>query len=261
MQTRRSQQGLSLVSLMIALTIGAFLLAGLFDMWFQTRNSFTAQNQMAQLQDSQRQAMTILAYGAQSGGYWPFKDNYANSPPSPLLSASVALPAASLSFAGGTVSFAAGQFLFGTTAASSTTSDTFATRYMSDGSTLDCQGQVQADRTLITNLYTIDGNGNLQCSVITQVYNASASTPTTAQTLISGVSNFSVVYGVAPGGAATQTTEYLSAAQVTSSGNWANVHSLNLSLTFKNPLSGQPGQNTTVPTINRIVAVTQGSTL
>src|SRR5579871_2395380 len=107
------QQGLSLISLMVALTIGAFLLAGLFDIWLQTRNTFTAQNQLAQLQDNQRQAITLLSYGAQSAGYWPMADNYATSPPSPLFTSSLALPAATVSFASTSVSFAAGQFLSG----------------------------------------------------------------------------------------------------------------------------------------------------
>ena len=47
-QTLANQRGVNLISLMIALTIGAFLLAGLFQVWFQTRQTFSAQGQLAQ---------------------------------------------------------------------------------------------------------------------------------------------------------------------------------------------------------------------
>jgi type IV pilus assembly protein PilW len=252
---RHNQRGLSLISLLIALTIGVFLLAGLFNIWLQTRNTFNAQGSLAQLQDNERIAMMTMANAVQTAGYYPIADNYNASPPSPLLTTTQAFPVAG-NFA------ATGQFVYGSH--TSGVNDTLQVRFMSDGSTLDCQGQQQPDRTLVVDEYQIDANGDLQCSVVTSTYGNTTTSSTGYQTIVTGISNLLVYYGVDPGN--TQSvTQYMTADQVTTGNDWTTVRSVNLQLKFTNPLASSAalsaGQPLTVPTITRVVALPQQSPL
>lgn len=247
------QRGVGLISLMIALTIGTFLLAGLFDIWFQTRQTFKAQGELAQLQDNQRMALTLMANTVQTGGYYPYALNYP-TPPSPPYSVTTAFPVTTpftvAPLISGTQTIY--QSIYGTSAASATTSDTLWVRYQSDGSnTLDCQGQTDPVGTIVVNTYQVDANGNLQCSL-----NAGSAAPTW-QTVITGIANLTILYGVDTQGDYS-VHQYMTAATVTADNDWASVRSVNIQLTFNNPLYGQSGQTqTTLPMISRIVAVTQ----
>jgi type IV pilus assembly protein PilW len=254
MTIRAKQRGLSLISLMIALTIGAFLLAGLFTLWLQTRNTFNAQGSLAQLQDNERMALTVMANTVQNSGYYPIFENYGTTPPSPLFTAANVFPAASAS----TYTFgASGQYITGTYGGG-TASDSITVRYMSDSNALDCLGQAQGNQILVTNTYTVSG-GNLTCAV-TATTIGGAVTKTGAMTVVSGVSQFIAYYGVDPNNTGS-VTEYLTADDVTSSNYWPDVRSVKLQLTFANPLYGQTGQTKAqMPMIERIVAVAQTTT-
>jgi type IV pilus assembly protein PilW len=253
MTTRAKHHGMSLISLMIALTIGAFLLAGLFTLWLQTRNTLNAQGSLAQLQDNERMALTVMANTVQDSGYYPIAENYGASPPSPTLTSANAFPASSAS----TYSFAAGQYITGTYGGG-TASDTVAVRYMSDGNALDCLGQLQPNLVLVTNTYTVNTQGYLTCAV-TATTSGGTTTNTSAMPVVSGVSLFTAYYGVDPNNTGSA-TEYMTATEVASSNYWPYVRSVKLQLTFPNPLSGQAGQNAELPMIERIVAVTQTTT-
>jgi type IV pilus assembly protein PilW len=241
---RHNQRGFGLISLMIALLIGTFLLAGLFAVWFQTRTTFNSQNQMAQVQDNQRMALIILANAVQTAGYYPVWTNYIATPPSPLYQASTVFTAAG--------SFSALQTIFGTHSISSPTNDTLQIRFMPDptsGNTLDCMGQPQTAQTLVTDSFQITNN-NLTCSV----------NGGTQYTIVPGVQGFEVYYGISTGND-NSVTEYLTADQVTTNALWGYVQSVNLQLIFTNPLytqaGGVPGQKATLPTVSRIVLLPQ----
>ncbi|GLQ46876.1 hypothetical protein GCM10007862_19270 [Dyella lipolytica] len=239
----RKQRGLSLISLMIALLIGTFLLAGLFTVWFQTRQTFSAQNKMAQLQDNERMALTILGNTVESAGYYPVAANYGTNPPSPAYTQANVFTATS-------PFTVAGQSVYGTHP--TTGNDTLEVRFMADnnlGNTLDCLGQTDTARTLVTNTFKIDASNNLTCSV-----NGQAGLP-----IVPGVQTFVVYYGISTTHDSS-VTEYLTADQVTANALWSYVQSVNLQLTFLNPLfgqPGQPGQASTTPTVTRIVSLTQ----
>jgi type IV pilus assembly protein PilW len=240
---RHNQRGLSLISLMIALLIGTFLLAGLFTVWFQTRSTFKTQNQMAQVQDNQRMALIILGNAVQTAGYYPVWWNYGTTPPNPLYTQQNVFPVS-------TPFTVIGQAVYGTH--SSSANDTLEVRFMPDptsGNTLDCLGQVQTTQTLVTDTFQIDSNNNLTCSVNGQ----------TALTIVPGVQGFQVLYGVSTTHD-NSVSEYLTADQVTSGTLWAYVQSVNLQLTFVNPMYGQPGQTTTtLPMVSRTLLLTQNA--
>ena len=53
----RRQSGFTLVELLVALLIGLFLLGGLMTLVQDNRRTFAGQNQLSQLQDSERMAI------------------------------------------------------------------------------------------------------------------------------------------------------------------------------------------------------------
>lgn len=239
---RHNQRGLSLISLMIALLIGTFLLAGLFTVWFQTRTTFNSQNQLAQVQDNQRMALTILANAVQTAGYYPVSANYSATPPNPLYTENDVFVAAG--------SFAQGQTISGTHSTTNPTNDTLQIRFMADptsGNTLDCMGQADTSETLVTDTFQISNN-NLTCSL---------NGGTTQYPIVQGVQGFEVLYGIS-NSHDNSVNEYATADQVTANALWPYVQSVVLQLTFANPLYGQPGQtSTTLPKVTRVILLPQ----
>ncbi|MFO1224794.1 MAG: PilW family protein [Burkholderiaceae bacterium] len=231
----RRQAGLSLVELMVAITIALFILAGVSMVFVNMKKAFTSQDGLAQLQDTERFAMTALIDSIESAGY--FAD------PVTFTTAS-ALPA-DAGYAYG--AFGAGQGIVGQAGATATTPDTISTRYQSSGSDglMDCLGNTYAVSTLIYNTYGISGSNELQCSVrsvntVTGVATVIAATP-----LVSGVSLLKVSYGVNTGVTADSGSadSYVTAAAVT---DWSAVRTARLSVDFVNPYAAEPGQSAAV---------------
>src|ERR1700730_842153 len=67
----RGQRGFTLVELMVTVAIALFLLAGLVTILQNVRATYANQQSLAQLQDQQRFAMTVLTDVIQAGGYFP----------------------------------------------------------------------------------------------------------------------------------------------------------------------------------------------
>jgi type IV pilus assembly protein PilW len=219
----RRQQGFTLLELMVAITVGLFLLGALLTVQQTNRSAFVSQNQLAQLQDNQRMAMSILADVVQSAGYFP----------DPTINvAATTFPAAG--------AFAASQPISGTYTAAAP-GDTLAVRFAtaSGDGVLNCSGLANTSgaTTMYVNTFSVvgvAGNRQLVCTMNGTQY-----------TLISGVDNFNVVYGVKtnPAAVGNNVSAYLNAAQMTAA-NWQNVVSVMVRLTFNNPLyvvgQGQP---------------------
>jgi type IV pilus assembly protein PilW len=243
------QSGMSLISLMVGMTIGLLLLAGIFQIWLQTRQTYGAQGQLAQLQDNERIVLTTMANTIQTGGYFPVYLNYSATPP--------ATPYTSNSLIATGV-FATGQSLYGTHSAT-LPGDTLTVRFVADSTstnsnntTLDCQGQTEPTGKVVTNTYQING-GLLQCST---------DGGTTWQTIITNsIAKMTILYGVDTLADGTQ-LEYLTADKVQAGNYWGKVISVDIQLTFNNPLYGQPGQSAQqamplLKPISRIVAIAQ----
>ena len=67
---RRSQCGLSLVELMVALTIGTFLLAGAISVFGKTRDLYRTNEAAARLQETARYAMSTIEADLRMANYW-----------------------------------------------------------------------------------------------------------------------------------------------------------------------------------------------
>jgi type IV pilus assembly protein PilW len=220
---KHRQTGLTLIEMAIAMTIGLFLVAGVATMMSGTRATLTAQTNLAQLEDSERLAMTVLTDVVQAAGYFPNPKFYSSSDliiTSPFT--------------------AIGQGVYGT----STTSgpDTLTVRYetASGDGTLNCVGgQNNSGATLIyVNAFSLSANGELQCTL---------NGATTV--LVSGLQNMVIWYGVNTGTAVapTRVDSYVKASAVT---DWTKVCSVKVQLTFKNPI------NTAAPIqLTRIISV------
>src|ERR1700680_4000349 len=67
----KTQRGFTLLEIMIAMSIGLFLLGALMTIVQTNKAVFINQSQLAQLQDSERMAMTLMADVIQGAGYFP----------------------------------------------------------------------------------------------------------------------------------------------------------------------------------------------
>ena len=228
-------RGYSLVELMVALAVALFLLAGIVMVEQGTHQTSLNQSGLAKLQDEERVAMTILANVVQQAGYYPT--------PATLIPAdelTLALPA--------TGNMQAGQGVYGQTDANG--NEILTVRFLTNSGdgVLNCQGSVNTSGAQLEydNTFAIDNvNHQLTCSV-----NGGAAVP-----LINNVQSISVLYGVNSGtttifdnSGAVDT--YLNSGQVTgnaaSATFWTNIYTVKVTVTFINPLAGQPGQPATI---------------
>ena len=244
------QSGFSLVELMVAIAIALFLIGGMGTVLQHNRAMAQMQTQMAQLQDGERLAMTMMSEVIESAGYFP----------NPLLySALVTMPVGpGSSFA------AAGTPVIIGTSNFNAQGDSFTVRYAAalNDNIFNCQGD---QNTAVNpydsweNTFYVDANYNLVCALWT------ASTKnTTTVPLVSGVQSMSLLYGVQTngGGNGTCTDTYMTAAQVTAAGDWTNVCSVVVTLTFFDLTKVTAGQaptaaSPTVPPFTRVIALLQ----
>jgi type IV pilus assembly protein PilW len=227
------QSGFTILELMIALTIGIFLLGALLIIVQTNKRVFGNQNKLAQLQDSERMAVTMMTDVIQSAGYFP--DPTVNTQSSALTAVGL---------------FASGQSISGTHAAGAP-GDQIAVRYMTAGgdNILNCSGQSNATgaNALYVNSFQVVGN-QLVCTMNGTAYN-----------LVSGVTNLQVLYGVKANLTAVgnDVDTYMSADQVTAALLWNNVITVMVNLTFTNPLyvaTAPQGQPATMQ-IQRVIGV------
>ena len=76
MRPPRQQRGFTLVELMVTVGIALFLLGGLVTIVQNVRETSLNQQRLAQLQDQQRFAWTVITDAVQAGGYFSDPINY-----------------------------------------------------------------------------------------------------------------------------------------------------------------------------------------
>ena len=217
--TQPNQAGFSLVELMVAIAVALFLIGGVVSMLASTRNTFKNQSRLAQLQDDQRLAMTLIANVVQSAGYFP----------DPLtMTASSEFLKRDVPFAGQTLTFAAdGQVITGATN-SATLGDTLVVRFETSGTSadnvIDCTGNVRTKQEVIINTLTLDANNNLLCGVDDKP----------PVQLVTGVTRMRVWYGLKTDFTVddNQVDMYVPTADMAAA-DWPNVMSLRLTLTSR----------------------------
>jgi type IV pilus assembly protein PilW len=238
-RSTRAQRGFTLVELMVTVAIALFLLYGLVTIVERTRRTSLDQQSLAQLQDQQRFAMTVLTDVIQAGGYFPDPTTW-----TPALSLPLAAP------------FGQGQPFSGTHNAAAP-GDTIGVRYRTaqkDG-IINCTGGTNTafPTQVYTNSFSVSAVGQLQCALgVGTPIAFAAPVP-----LVSGVTNLRIYYGVKRNFAVTDynVDTYLTADQMLNA-DWDNVSSVRVILTFTNPLYKGPGagQQPTI-TFDRVVEV------
>lgn len=224
--TKHPSRGHSLLELMIALAIALVLMLGLTTVLVQMKGAFMMQDQLAQLQDNERLALTVLTGSVHSAGYFP-------DPVS--TSAAEALPADSGLYG----AFAPGQSLVGEDHAL-----TVRYRVPPGGSLLvNClgEGHTGTASKMLMNTFSVSPDHELLCSID----GGATTTP-----LVGNVTGMDVRYGTDSAGSG-QVDRYLKANQVKEAGLWPRVRSVQLTLTFANPLA-RPGEPATVAWVQTI---------
>jgi type IV pilus assembly protein PilW len=213
-----------------------FLLAGLVTVVENTRITYGNQQALAQFQDQQRFAMSILTSVVEAGGYYP------NATAETVFSA---LPA--------TAPWGSGQAFWGSGTAGAAPGDTLAVRFrtQSGDGIINCTGgqNTTGAEHDYTNAFSIVA-GQLGC-VLSVDGVAGAWTA-----LVPGVVNLQVYYGVKRNPPLTSdynVDTYVSAAN-TFGTDWMNVSAVRVILTFTNPLAKQAGQPATL-SFERVIEV------
>jgi type IV pilus assembly protein PilW len=253
---RAPQRGFTLVELMVTVAIALFLLYGLVTTVQNVRQTSLNQQKLAQLQDEQRFAMTAITDVIQAGGYT--NDPHLDTPSNTFY----AQPATAYSDAYDALTVFSGLYGGGTFPG-----DRLDVRFKTgtgDG-VLNCLGgsnTTGADQTYYNTFSVVDttpalGYGELQCSLSSAATGAPA--PGVAPvTLVTGVVNMQIFYGVKRNLAITDynVDTYLRQDQMVA-GDWGNISSIRVVLTFINPLyTGAVGS--TIPqyiTLDRVVEV------
>lgn len=237
------QRGFSMVELMIALLIGLFLLGGLSTLLQDNRRTSVAQAQLARLQDDERNALSLMTAQIQQAGYFP--DPTVNT-------AVTALTAQAL--------IPAGVPFFGQTGGQGAAGDIFDLRYTtaSGDGILTCMGlsNTTGSNQMYVDYYLVQ-NGQLSCDgqghglVGDYNTNVNALRPNTIS-----VTNLTVMYGIDSTGSGNGVNMYKSANNM-SVADWSNVKSVQITLTFSNPLWSQanPAGQPQFVSVSRIVGV------
>lgn len=218
---RARERGYSMIELSVALVIALFLLNGMFMILQNTRKTSTNQTALAQLQDEERVAMTMITDVIQQAGYYP------NPQTNDLTTV----------FVSDTTFGTAGQSIAGGTNGNG---DTITVRYQGDSSNsvIDCLGNSIANGNPPEEMqFSVQaGTNNNGALELVCTINGGNAIP-----LVPNVHSLSISYGI-DANASGSTNTYLPAASMAT--YWTDVHSVMITVQFVNPLYGQPGQTT-----------------
>jgi type IV pilus assembly protein PilW len=235
---RPGQRGYSMLELMVAIAVAVFLLAGLFSVLQNTRNTSNNQTALAQLQDNERIAMTIITETVQQAGYYPNPLNTTLAAGFPTSTVTTAFTQAGQLLLGGVNPDVGGV------------GDFITVRYQSDASNtiLNCLGKSDTVGVAHEYRFSIATVGKVTSLFCTR--DADAAIP-----LVNDVSNMRVYYGVDTTGVGNGVNAYIPGELMTAA-NWLNVYTAKITLTFTNPLANQPGQaGTPAIAFTRVVGV------
>ncbi len=224
------QKGFGLIEMMIALVIGSILLLGVTGIMMSMTRTSDLRQKMATVQGSQRMAMVLLGNSVRYAGAFPYSAS--NTP-------ATVYPASGV--------FGMSESIAGTGA--NEDADTVSVRFVASATqtaSQGCSANLVASNSY-TNVFSVT-DGYLTCVET----NTTAGTTSTVK-LIAGLTGMNIEYGVdtTEGGFVTQ---YLAASDVSAPANlWDRVKTVKVTLIFKNPLAGEPGQDKPTVSISQTI--------
>lgn len=173
-------QGFSLTELVIAITLSFIMLGGVLQLFFNSKQIYLLSNAYSQLQENGRFATEYLARLIRLSGYRSAPSNTQFPNQSSIFSS-------------------ASPYISVSTTPGVNGSDVLTVRYQGsgngsgtpDGNVRDCLNQPADSNELITNIFSINANAQLQCQAI----NPSASPNNATGVLVDGVENMRVLFG------------------------------------------------------------------
>ena len=187
--------GFTLLELLVAMSLGLFLMAGLIQVLLANSEIFRVQENSSRMQEDGRFATTVLNNAVSLTGYredaslamnsqFPSYNTLPNPPVQTFLAAEV-VNGADNDIGGGN------NIKDGT--------DTIAIRYRSDGAIRDCLGSMVGNGLMSVNRFYVDDDDTLNCR--SDVYNPSTGVAvrTATQPLIDNVEDMQIRYGMSTG--------------------------------------------------------------
>lgn len=176
---QKNTSGFTILEVLIAVTISLILLAGVLQIFLNSKNIYNQEIAFAQVQENGRFAIEYLPRVIRLAGY--------RSPPTSGTFATIA------------DTFSATAYVTGTNGTGFNGTDTLSVSYQGsgngtgtpDGSVRDCLNQGIDSGTIATSTFSINNNFELQC----QASNANATPTSNTQVLVTGVESFHVLYG------------------------------------------------------------------
>lgn len=234
---RRTQLGLSIVELMVAMALGLLLMTGVIQVFLSSRQTYAANEAMGRLQENGRFALEFIARSARLAGYT--EPVFEGGKPLALVRPScTGLP--------GTI-----PTDLCTSAGIANAPDSVAFVFQppfTDGVRRDCLGNTIAESNmLLINHYSIiPATATTPASLGCRAYKFNDTTGSwtsgpAAQELISGVDSLQVLYGINTSGDSRSANQYVSADRVT---NWNNVRAVRIAVLANSiePLSPAPAE-------------------
>ena len=187
--------GFTLLELLVSMSLGLFLMAGLIQVLLVNKEMFKVQENSARIQEDGRFAVTVLNNAVSLTGYR--EDALTNMDTAFPSYTTLANPPAQTFQDGEVISGADNNVGGGDNIKNGT--DSIAIRYRSDGAMFDCLGGAVADGFMSVSRFYVNDDDTLICR--SDVYNPAtgAAVGTTTQPLIDNVEDMQVRYGMSTG--------------------------------------------------------------
>ncbi len=238
------QKGLTLIEMLVALTLGLFVIASILQIFASTKQAYLLEEQNSRLQENGRFALDFLSRYIRMAGY---RENRPVTTDTRLpLPQDAAFPTAGV-FTGGN-----GQVLAGSDnndPNSNNISITFRYQGSSDG-VIDCFGRQVLNNQMVTNTFFLaptDSNNpandmSLRCQSTISAPAGGAPGPST-QPLVPGIADMQILYGVQVNTGGGILEQYMNATNLNAQPNlWNNVVRVRIALLLQsdNSITTQP---------------------
>jgi type IV pilus assembly protein PilW len=226
--TARTQRGLSIIELLVAMVIGLLLMTGVLQVFFASKQTYSSNEAASRLQENGRFALEFIAQSVRMAGYMEVVNSKKNPP----------MPIAGINCA--TSNVCSSQ---GTGSASDTLGVGLQPRLI-EGFRRDCRGHplsgAAADTDTIINHFAVIA-GSLTCKAKILATGDWVKDDSSPLALVEGIDILQVQYGLSAGTSVDGVRQYVSGDRVN---NWSNVVAIRIavlanSVTATNPRTPQ----------------------